>query len=333
MPETKPVKTPLIFAGIGEVLFDVFEDGTETLGGAPLNFTVHAHQLASQFGIGHGLIISNVGSDRRGQKIIDSLDTRHMSSGYIGKDESHPTGVVSVFMKNGEPAYQIEVDSAWDYITEKPVFKELACQCSAICFGSLAQRNEVSRNTVRNFLKAAPQEAILLYDANLRKNTLTGENGYSQEIINYSCHAATIIKVNRTELFTMFDILGIACPDDQSLYGIRHRMEMLLELFPAQAVVVTRGKKGTIILNRSGEFVITQPGPAGGTAYPVGAGDACSAGILFGLTLGWDIHTTMELANRMGADVASHPAATPPLSDETLNFAQAHLKPSLSDNL
>ncbi|MGD0101875.1 MAG: hypothetical protein ABSC60_16160 [Acidobacteriota bacterium] len=62
-----------------------------------------------------------------------------------------------------------------------------------------------------------------------------------------------------------------------------------------------------------------------GTPHPVGAGDACSAEILLGFTLGWDIHTTMELANRMGADVAAHPSATPPLSDETLSFAQAQL--------
>ena len=325
MPESKPVKTPLIFAGLGEVLFDVFEDGTETLGGAPLNFTVHVHQLASQLGIGHGLIISNVGPDKRGQKIIDSLNRRHMSTGYLGKDDSHPTGSVSVFMKNGEPSYQIEADAAWDFITQKPAFKELACQCSAICFGSLAQRNRVSRNTVRNFLKDASNEAILLYDINLRKNTLTGENWYSPEIINYSCHAATIIKANLTELFTMFNILDIACPYDQSLYGIRHRMEMLLARFPARAVVVTRGEQGTITLNRNGEFVITQPVPAGGIVYPVGAGDACSAGILLGFTLGWDIHRTMELANRMGADVASNPAATPPLSNETLNFARTQL--------
>lgn len=315
---------PLIFVGIGEVLFDVFEDGTETLGGAPLNFAIHVHQLASRLGVGRGIIASCISPDRRGYKIINSLRRRRMFTRYVGKDPGHPTGLVSVLMRNGEPGYQIEAGAAWDYITDTPALRKLAGQCSAVCFGSLAQRCSVSRSTVRSFLKNAPQ-AIRLYDVNLRQNTLTGETGYSPEIVDYSCQAATIIKANQSELFTIFDLLGIECSADRALDGIRRRMEMLLIRFPAQAIVVTRGGEGTIVLNRSGEFDMTAPTPTAGTPHPVGAGDACSAGILFGMTLGWNIHSTMELANRMGADVAVHPSATPPLSDATLNFARSQL--------
>jgi fructokinase len=316
---------PLTFVGIGEVLFDVFEDGTETLGGAPLNFAVHIHQLAAQLGVGHGIIVSSINSDPRGLKIIDSLERRQMSTRYVGRDDCHPAGMVSVFMRNGEPGYQIEPEAAWDYIYEKPELKELAGQCSAICFGSLAQRSSVSRNTIRSFLENARPKVIRLYDANLRQNTLTGEAGYSPEIVDYSCQAATIIKANQSELFAIFDLLGITCTGDNSIQGLRSRMEILLERFPAQAIVVTRGSEGTPVLNRNGEFDLTAPIPIEGKPYPVGAGDACSAGILFGITLGWNIHTTMELANRMGADVAAHPSATPPLSNATLTFARAQL--------
>ena len=312
----------LTFVGIGEVLYDVFEDGTETLGGAPLNFAVHAHQLASQLGVGNGAIVSCINSDRRGYKILDSLHRLGMSTRYVGKDSSHPTGLVSVFMRNGEPGYQIEAGAAWDYIKDSSSLKDLAGQCAAVCFGSLAQRSPVSRGTIRAFLKNAPQ-AIRLYDVNLRQNTLTGEAGYSPEIVAYSCQTATIIKANQSELFAMFDLLGIDCPADRTLNGIRRRMELLLAHFPAQAIVVTRGAEGTIVLSRNGEFDLSTPVTTGGTPHPVGAGDACSAGILFGITLGWDIHTTMELANRMGADVATQPSATPPLSDSTLKFAHA----------
>lgn len=317
----------LNFVGIGEVLFDVFEDRTETLGGAPLNFAVHAHQLASHLGVGHGTIVSCINSDQRGYKILDSLHRLGISTRYIGKDSGHPTGLVSVFMRNGEPGYQIEAGAAWDYMTDRPALKELAGQCDAVCFGSLAQRSPVSRDTIRSFLQNAP-EAIRLYDVNLRRNTLTGEAGYSPEIVAYSCQAATIIKTNQSELFAILDLLGIDCPADRTLNGIRRRMESLLTHFPAQAIVVTRGAEGTIVLSRNGEFDLSTPVTPGGTPHPVGAGDACSAGILFGVTLGWDIHTTMELANRMGADVAAHPSATPPLSDRTLNFAHARLHDS-----
>ena len=318
---------PLIFVGIGEVLFDVFEDRTETLGGAPLNFAVHAHQLASHLGVGQGTIVSCINSDQRGYKILDSLHRLRISTRYIGKDSGHPTGLVSVFMRNGEPGYQIEAGAAWDYMTDRPALKELAGQCDAVCFGSLAQRSPVSRDTIRSFLQNAP-EAIRLYDVNLRRNTLTGETGYSPEIVAYSCQAATIIKANQSELFAILDLLGIDCPADRTLNGIRRRMELLLTHFPTQAIVVTRGAEGTIVLSRNGEFDLSTPVTTGGTPHPVGAGDACSAGILFGVTLGWDIHMTMELANRMGADVAAHPSATPPLSDRTLNFAHAGLHAS-----
>ncbi len=316
---------PLIFAGIGEVLFDVFEDGTETLGGAPLNFTVHVHQLARHLGVGHGTIVSCISSDQRGNNVIDALCWLGISTRYIGRDPRHPTGRVSVFIRNGEPGYQIEAGAAWDYITDKPAFKDLAGECNAVCFGSLAQRSPVSRATIRSFLANAPQ-AIRLYDVNLRRNTQTGEAGYSPEIVEYGCQTATIIKASQSELFEIFDLLEINGPADRTIDGIRRRMEMLLEHFPAQAIVVTRGADGTITLRRDGGFDLSTPVKAEGTPHPVGAGDACSAGILFGTALGWDLHTTMELANRMGADVAAHTSATPPLSNDTLNFAGARLR-------
>ncbi len=314
-----------IFVGIGEVLYDVFEDATETLGGAPLNFAVNAHRLASRLDVGHGIIVSCIHSDQRGLRILDALHRFRMSTRYIGKDPSHPTGVVSVFMRNGEPGYQIEAGAAWDYMADRPALKELAGRCSAICFGSLAQRSPVSCGTVRNFLKNAPQ-AIRLYDVNLRQNTLTGEAGYSREIVAYSCQTATIIKANQSELFAIFDLLGISCSAGQTLDGIRRRMEVLLKRFPARAVVVTRGVEGTVVLTRDGEFDRSTPATTEETPHPVGAGDACSAGILFGFVLGWDIHSTMELANRMGSEVAGHPSATPPLSAGTLNFAHTRFR-------
>lgn len=318
---------PLVFVGIGEALYDVFEDGTETLGGAPLNVAVHAHQLADRLGIGQGTIVSCVNSDRRGRGIVDFLFQLGMSSRYVGRDLDHPTGRVSVFMQSGEPGYQIEPEAAWDYITDRPALMELAGRCDAVCFGSLAQRSPVSRDTIRKFLRNAPQ-AIRLYDVNLRRNTLTAEAGYSPEIVDYGCRTATIIKSNQRELFTLLDLLGIPSPADLSLDGIRSAMQRFLTHFPARAVVVTRGAEGTLVLDRKGGFDLSAPPAVAETPHPVGAGDACSAGILLGTALGWDIPATMELANRMGADVATHPSATPPLSDRTLHFAGTRLQDS-----
>ncbi len=318
----------LIFVGIGEVLYDVFEDGTETLGGAPLNYAVHVHQLAGRLGIGQGIIVSCVHADQRGTGILHSLSRLGMSTRYIGHDASHPTGVVSVFMRNGEPGYQIEPGAAWDYIADQAAFEKLAGRCDAVCFGSLAQRSTVSRNTIRTFLQNAPQ-AIRLYDINLRRNTLTGQPGFSREIIDYGCRTATVIKANQSELFAVLDILDVGRSSDETLAGIQYGMGALLARFPARAIVVTRGAEGTIVLTREGELDVTAPRKLDGK-HPVGAGDACSAGILFGLALGWDIHPTMELANLMGSDVATQLSATPPLSDSTLEFVRARMRGQIS---
>ncbi len=318
------IMNPLMFVGIGEVLFDVFEDGTETLGGAPLNVAVHAHQLAGHLDIGRGIIVSRVGADPRGHRILDTLRRLRMSTRYVGTDPCHPTGLVSVFTRDGEPGYQIEAGAAWDFMPGMSALEGLAGRCSAVCFGSLAQRSVVSRGTIRGFLGKAPQ-AVCLYDVNLRRNALTGEAGFSAEIVDYGCRAATIIKANRSELFAILDLLGIACPADTGPDGIRRGMEDLLARFPARAVVVTRGAEGILALDRDGVLEEGVPAVTERLPHPVGAGDACSAGILFGAALGWGLHATMELANRMGADVSARPSATPNLSGGTLKHAGACL--------
>lgn len=315
----------LALVGIGEALYDVFEDGAQTLGGAPLNFAIHAHQLASWLELGSGIVVSCINYDRRGAGIIDSLFRRGMSIRYVGKDSGHLTGLVSVFMRDGEPCYQIHPDAAWDYMKTRPTLEELAGRCHAVCFGSLAQRSPVSRGTIRGFLDHAPQ-AIRLYDVNLRQNTLTGDAQYSEEIVASSCQRATVIKANQSELSIVLELLGTRTPVERTIDGLRRGMETLLAHFPARMIVVTRGGEGTAALTREGAFEVTAPAITHRSPHPVGAGDACSAGIAFGMALGWDVGATMELANRMGADVAAHPAATPPLSEHTLEFARRRLQ-------
>jgi fructokinase len=311
--------------GIGEVLFDVFEDGVEALGGAPLNVAVHAHQLAAPLGLGEGIVVSSVGSDPYGKRLLASLQERGMSIRYIAVDPRHPTGSVSVFMRNGEPGYQIAAETAWDYIVPGKALDQLAAGCDAVCFGSLAQRSPVSRGTIQRFLENAPL-AVRLYDVNLRRNSLTGEEGYSAEIVDTSCQLATIIKANSTELISVCKLLGIGLSLDESQNGIRRRLEMLLARFPVKAIVLTRGGEGTVLFTRNEEISLDVAAIPPEKLHPVGAGDASSAGILFGLALGWEESRAVDLANRMGAWVASQPPATPALPDSILEYVRDALR-------
>src|SRR5579875_815852 len=308
-----------IIVGLGEVLFDVFEGGTETLGGAPLNVALHAHQLMAPFGLGEGVVASRIGGDVRGMQILDLLRSRGMSTQYLQIDQDHPTGVVSVFMQNGEPGYQIEAGAAWDFISSSEPFDELAGKCDAVCFGSLAQRAPTSQRVIRRFLERAPQ-AIKLFDINLRRNTLTHEAGYSIKVIEESCHLATTLKLNEIELFELCELCGIGgCMQEGAL---RKRIEGVLTKFPMDAVILTRGAQGTTLFTRGGEFGGHLPQLPLRDVYPVGAGDACSAGFLLGSVLGWDPDDVVDLSNQMGSWVASQLSATPLLPASVLEFVR-----------
>ncbi len=310
-----------LFVGIGEVLFDVFEDGRQALGGAPLNVAVHAHQLAMALGLGEGVVVSSVGHDAPGEQLLSAIRDRAMSPRYITIDRQHPTGRVSVFIRDGEPGYQIELPAAWDYIAPSDSLDALAAQCHAVCFGSLAQRSPVSRETIRRFLEKAPQ-AVRLYDVNLRQNTISGEKGYSAEIVDTSCRLATVIKANQSELVTISKLLGIETSSSPDANGNRRRLESLLSRFPVRAVVLTRGGEGTLLFTRDREISVDVTPIPQEQLHPVGAGDASSAGILLGLALGWEDARAVDLANRMGAWVASQPPATPMLPDSIIDYVR-----------
>ncbi|MGE5570246.1 MAG: PfkB family carbohydrate kinase [Rhodospirillales bacterium] len=311
----------MIAVGIGEVLFDKFEDGTDALGGAPLNAAVHAHQLASPLGLGEGVMVSAVGADKNGERVLEELCGRGMSTRYIQTDPRRPTGLVSVFMRNGQPGYQISTDAAWDFIEYDDALDELAARCDGVFFGSLAQRSPVSRKTIRRFLERAPQ-ALRMYDVNLRRNTLTGEEGYSAEIIDTSCRLASLIKMNAAELIEICALLGLERTGEESEAGLRRRMEALLARYPVEAVVLTRDARGTLLFTRAGEYTAAALPVPPEQAHPVGAGDACAAGILFALLMGWKRPQAVDLANRMGAWVASQLPGTPPLPAAILDFVR-----------
>jgi fructokinase len=318
MPVTAPHR---IFVGIGEVLFDVFEDGRQALGGAPFNVAVHAHQLASALGMGEGIVVSSVGDDAHGQQLLSAIHARAMSTRYVSVDPQHPTGRVSVFIRNSEPGYQIELPAAWDFIAPNDSLDALAARCHAVCFGSLAQRSPVSRDTIRRFIEKAPQ-AVRLYDVNLRQNTISGEKGYSAEIVDTSCRLATVIKANQVELVTICKLLGIDAAAGSTGSGNRRRLESLLVRFPVRAVVLTRGGEGTLLFTRDREISVDVTPIPPEQLHPVGAGDASSAGILLGLALGWDEARAVDLANRMGAWVASQPPATPVLPNAIVDYVR-----------
>src|SRR4029077_3786294 len=92
----------------------------------------------------------------------------------------------------------------WDFLEFSEDWISLARSAHAVCFGSLAQRNSVSRATIRAFLSALPSFAIGIFDVNLRQSY------FNSEILRDSARHARILKLNHEEFPRFLDLLG--CP-------------------------------------------------------------------------------------------------------------------------
>jgi fructokinase len=313
------MRQQLKFVGIGEALIDVFEDGAASLGGAPLNVAVHAHHLLAPLKLGRGIVVSAVGDDKWGAHARSVLAENEMTRDYVAHND-HPTGTASVFVRNGEPGFEITQNVAWDYLPPTDATDALAEQCDAVCFGSLAQRSEPSREMIRAFLAHA-RRAWRLYDVNLRRSTLSGLRGYSREIVERSCRLCSAMKANEHEMSELGEMFGVNDAGASAEDALWARMEFFLKEFDLEALVVTRAERGVLGLTRD-EKITMPPTPATNEEiHAVGAGDAFSAGILFGQSQGWPWRTTLGLSAKMGTWVTRHISAIPQLSPEILECA------------
>lgn len=192
------MNTSSFVVGIGEVLWDVFPEGKQ-LGGAPANFVYHVTRFGCQ-----GLLVSAVGkNDAYGDEICEALCERNIKS--LIERLEYPTGRVQVSLdKFGIPEYDIVKDVAWDNIVFTEELESIAQQTVAVCFGSLAQRNPVSRKTIMKFVDAVPDTPATykIFDINLRQNF------YDKEILEYSMKRCNILKINEEELLKLRDLLS-----------------------------------------------------------------------------------------------------------------------------
>ena len=153
-----------LVVGMGEALWDMLPEGKK-IGGAPANFAYHV----KQFGL-DSCVISAVGNDDLGNEIVDNFDTKQLNHNI--ERVAYPTGTVQVEIDQaGVPVYDIKENVAWDNIPYTAKIENIAQRTRAVCFGSLAQRNVVSRNTINRFLDAMPDDndPLVVFDVNLRQ--------------------------------------------------------------------------------------------------------------------------------------------------------------------
>jgi len=276
--------------GLGEVLWDVFEDG-KVLGGAPCNFAYYVNAL------GHvGLPLSRVGDDELGREILDSLSALGLRTDCVQRDGDHATGRVFVKVdENGVPDFTIIEDVAWDYMAPEEAWVEAAAGADAICFGSLAQRGERSRETVRRVLEAAG-DAMVIFDVNFRQHFFT------RAVVRDSLARATVLKLNEEEVAQLRQLLGGPGGEKEFLRGLMGQYGLSL-------ACVTRGEKGCTLYAEDQEASL--PVPPTEVCDTVGSGDAFTAAMAIKYLEGSGLESIAAAANLMGAYVAGRRGATP----------------------
>lgn len=295
-PAMEPLPTVI---GLGEILWDFLPSGRQ-LGGAPANFAYCSHLLGNR-----AVVASRVGSDDLGREARDSLLRSGITDQFLQTDAQHSTGMVHVRLDSaGQPRFEILEAAAWDFLSWTDLWQALAESADAVCFGSLAQRSEISRRTILNFLDAARPEALRVFDVNLRQSF------YSAEIVKQSVKRANVVKLNHEELPRVRELLAI-----DSREGLAFCREMQ-QRFDLHLVCITRGANGSLLCdqNRADEH----PGFRVRIKDTVGAGDAFTAALIHELLRGAPLAKMNDLANRMGAWVASCSGAMPPVPEDGL---------------
>ncbi len=285
--------------GIGEALWDILPEGKK-IGGAPANFAYHI----SQFGL-QSRVVSAVGKDKLGNEIIENFQEKGLS--ILIERVEYPTGTVQVQLDEaGVPCYEIKENVAWDNIPYTDELKELARQTRAVCYGSLAQRNVVSRETINSFLEAMPEDesCYKVFDINLRQGF------YTKEILCNAMEHCNVLKINDEELVAVSRMFGYPGID------LQDKCWILLAKYNLKMLILTCGVNGSYVFTPGNvSFVET---PKVEVADTVGAGDSFTASFLAAILSGKTIIEAHQLAVNVSAFVCTQNGAMPRLPENLL---------------
>ncbi|NDV65431.1 carbohydrate kinase [Bacteroides sp. 224] len=288
-----------IIVGMGEALWDMLPEGKK-IGGAPANFAYHV----SQFGL-NSCVVSALGNDKLGDEILDVLSEKKLKHQIQRVD--YPTGTVQVTLDDeGIPCYEIKENVAWDNIPFTDELKELALRTRAVCFGSLAQRNSVSRNTINRFLDTMPDTEgnLKIFDINLRQHF------YTKEVLSESFEKCNVLKINDEELVIVSRMFGYPGID------LEDKCWILLAKYNLKMLILTCGTNGSYVFTPGAVSFLETPSVS--VADTVGAGDSFTAAFCASILGGKSIREAHKLAVDASAYVCTQSGAMPVFPEEIL---------------
>lgn len=284
---------PLTIVGLGELLWDVFPDGSRRLGGAPANAAYHASALGD-----HGVLLTRVGADAAGGAALTLLKDRGVDVSQVQRDRSRPTGTARIQLAP-EPSFSFDMAAAWTDPEWTDAWQELVAGCDALCFGTLLCAQPAGRRVLERAAAAASARALRLLDVNLRPP-------YTPDAaVDAALALCSAVKLSEEEAAALGARLRV--PDVAG-----HLLGRGL-----RAVALTRGARGSLLLTPEGRHAcpgFPLPGPEPGHDA-VGAGDAFTAALAHHLVRGHPVERTNVAANRYAAHVASRAGAMPEIPE------------------
>jgi fructokinase len=272
----------------GEILWDILPTASLP-GGAPMNVAYHLKKLGN-----NAELISKIGDDEWGQKLLSLLHENHINTGFIETDRLLSTGKVNATIgEDNEVSYEIVKPVAWDNIEWQQGFEHVVRESDYFVFGSLAARSDVSRKTLFRLISFAKNKVM---DVNLRAPH------YTKELLECLLPDLHLLKMNEEELVIIsnwfFDF-----KEQQD------RMNALQDKFKIPHIVVTKGGAGAVY-NCKGKYY-NQDAFKVKVADTIGSGDCFLAAFLTGLSNNDSPQYTLQFACAAGALIASYSGACP----------------------
>lgn len=276
----------------GEVIWDVYPDAA-VIGGAPFNFSAHLAHLGDE-----SYLITAVGEDCLGVDALNEMKKHGIHTDFVQKN-SYSTGKCLVTLDaNGVPSYNVLKNTAYDNITlPETAFENL--NGDVFYFNTLIQRNEVSKNTLKNILSKCNFPEIFC-DINLRKDC------FDKESLDLCLKASTMVKISDEEGHFLED-LGLIKVSEE-LFARR-----VAAAYPnLKQIVYTLGKDGSEVYDKKSD-TIYQSGkpPKVEVVSTVGAGDCFGATYLHHIMAGDSVPEAIKQATLRSNVVVSHKEAIP----------------------
>ncbi|QQD13878.1 carbohydrate kinase family protein [Sphingobacterium sp. UDSM-2020] len=278
----------------GEVLWDIFPGGDRRAGGAPFNVAYHL----SKMGVAVNMI-SSVGDDELGRELLQKIEGWKISTAGIQVRSNYPTStVVATIDEHNDAHYDIVRDVAWDYIEVNTINQAMVNESDALVFGTLATRNNQSRDTLFALLE---NSSYNVFDINLRAPH------YDIHVIKDLLHKTQLAKFNKAELRMMIDFMGKSYTTEEDC------VSFLQDSFGMKEVIVSKGSKGALYADHHDFYSIsTIPIEVKDT---VGSGDSFLAGFLSKrFEKGSSAIEIMNQAVSLGAFVTAREGACPDYS-------------------